>query len=548
MARIVETTDAPETVATSYLMQVGDEFYGKASKGAADWVAVHLEAGHTYTFGAVGIGALNTGVTNTKLFLHDSAGAAISGAFDDNGGPGRSSSLTFTAAASGTYFVEVKSLAGAFQGDYGLALTEGNRVSFGVDMGAAELYRLGLSWAATPQTATTVTWGFRYSGPATDASGDAAPFHQLTLAQQHATEYALANFADVANITFQQVHPGGFTNQATILVGAYTSTSDGAGAYAMYPGSTLAGSSAGDLWINTDSVNGGKIAMGSYSQFVFLHELGHAMGLAHPGDYNAAPGVTITYDNSAQFAEDSAQYTVMSYFDAIDTEAGAPKHYADTLMMYDIYALQQLYGVNTATHAGNDTYGFRATVGGAYDFATNKTPLLCIWDGAGKDTLNLSGFTQAQRIDLNAGHFSDVGGYKGNVSIALGCSIENAVGGSGSDVITGNAGINRLFGRGGDDTLIGGAGADRLTGDGGADTFVFSAGSGKDIVTDFDSVLDVLSLAASLWGGGVKTAADVVHDFARMVNNHVVLDFGADEISLVNLHSTTGLAGHILIE
>lgn len=545
MARLIETSDAPETVLTPYMMQVGDEFFGKTSVGRSDWVGVTLVAGHTYTFGSVGLGARKTGVTNTELFLHNASGSAI--AFDDNSGPGKSSSLTFTATTSGTYFIEVKSLAGVAEGSYGLALTEGSRVSYGVEMGAAELYRPGLSWAAAPQTATTVTWGFRFSGPATDASGDAAPFHRLTLAQQHATEYALANFSEVANITFQQVNPGGFTNQATILVGAYTSTSDGAGAYAMYPGSTLASAGAGDLWINTDSVNGSKIAMGSYSQFVFLHELGHAMGLAHPGDYNAAPGVTITYDNSAQFSEDSAQYTVMSYFDAIDTEAGAPKSYADTLMMYDIYALQQLYGVNSAAHAGNDSYGFRSTVGGAYDFTANKTPLLCIWDGAGKDTLNLSGFSQAQRIDLNAGHFSDVGGYKGNVSIALGCVIENAVGGAGSDVIIGTSGINRLFGRGGDDTLIGSGGNDRLTGDGGADTFVFSAGSGKDIVNDFDGVLDVLSLASSLWGGVVKTAADVVSDFARMVDTHVVLDFGADEIALVNLHSTTGLAGHILI-
>lgn len=546
MARIIETTDAPESVATSYLMQVGDEFLGRTSAGRSDWVGVTLLAGHTYTFGAVGLGAVKSGVTNTALYLHNSTGSAI--AFDDNGGPGKSSSMTFTAVTGGTYFVEVKSIAGAVEGSYGLAMTEGNRVSFGVELGAAELYRPGLSWAATPQTATTVTWGFRSSGPATDASGDASPFFRMTAAQQHATEYALANFSDVANITFQQVNPGGFTNKATILVGGYTSTTDGSGAYAMYPGSTLAGSSAGDLWINTHWVNGNKIAMGSYSQFVFLHELGHAMGLAHPGDYNAAPGVTITYDNSAQFAEDSEQYTVMSYFDAVDTESAAPQHYADTLMMYDIYALQQLYGVNTATHAGNDTYGFRSKLGGAYDFSANKAPLLCIWDGAGKDTLNLSGFTQAQKIDLNAGHFSDVGGYKGNVSIALGCSIENAVGGVGADAIIGNAGVNRLFGRNGDDTLTGGAGADFLTGDGGADTFVFGAGSGRDTVNDFDNALDVLRLAASLWGGVVKTAAEVVEEFSRIVNTHVVLDFGADEIALVNLHSTTGLAGHILID
>ena len=60
--------------------------------------------------------------------------------------------------------------------------------------------------------------------------------------------------------------------------------------------------------------------------------------------------------------------------------------YPDTLMLFDIYALQQIYGANTATRAGNSTYGFNSNVGGVYDFTTNTIPALCIWDGAGIDT------------------------------------------------------------------------------------------------------------------------------------------------------------------
>ena len=68
------------------------------------------------------------------------------------------------------------------------------------------------------------------------------------------------------------------------------------------------GSQDGDLWINDTYVSETVITLGSYDNYVFLHELGHAMGLAHPGDYNASSGVSLAYKNSAQFKQDSGQF------------------------------------------------------------------------------------------------------------------------------------------------------------------------------------------------------------------------------------------------
>ncbi|MGV8986129.1 MAG: M10 family metallopeptidase C-terminal domain-containing protein [Cypionkella sp.] len=545
MAMLFETSDAPSTKATLYQLSAGDEFRGKLSVGGSDWLAVSLTAGETYTFGAVGMGAGNGGVLDPRLVLHGPLGWAVFA--DDDSGPGLSSSLTFTAKTTATFYLDVRSLSGPANADYGIAMTMGDRVSYGVALGAAELYRESLSWAPTPATATTVTWGFRLTGPAADASGAVSDFYKLTAPQQLAAEHALASYSSVSNISFQQINPNGYTNSATILIGAYQSATDGAGAYAYYPGSTGTSSSDGDLWINDKWVSKTDLSFGTYSNWVFLHELGHAMGLSHPGDYNAAPGVSVTYQNSAQFVEDSSQYTVMSYFDATETQSAVPHHYADTLMMYDIYAIQQLYGVNSDANAGRTVYGFHSTVDGAYDFSVNKSPLLCIWDGSGRDVLDLSGFKQAQMIDLRSGSFSDVGGYKGNVSIAVGCWIENAVGGSGSDLITGNWKANRIQGRAGDDTIVGGAGNDTLTGNLGADTFVFAKGCGKDTITDFGGALEQLSLSSSLWGGTDLTASQVASHYGKIVDAHVVLDFGSDEISILTMRAVSALEAHILI-
>ena len=545
MTTIIETTDAASSTATLYAMLAGDVFIGNLSQGATDWIAVTLVAGHTYSFGSVGLGAAGSGVTDPWLRLHAANGNAL--VQNDDGGPGLCADMSFTATASGTYYIEVKSLSGAIDGEYGLVVTQGNRPSYDAELGAAVIYREGITWAATPGTAVALTWGVRQAGPALDASGNPAPFSQLSAAQIAATEAALANFAEVGNLSFTRVNPGGTTNNATLLVGGYASNSDGSGAYAQFPGSTAGSSPDGDVWINNHWVSMTSLPVGSYDYFVFLHELGHAMGLDHPGDYNAAPGETITYNNAAQFVEDSQQFSVMSYFNAIDTEADSPTTYSDTLMLYDIYAIQEMYGVNLTTRSGNDTYGFHATLGGAYDFTVNNDPLLCIWDGAGIDTLDLSGFGGRQIIDLNDGAFSNVGGFTGNLSIAVGAAIENAVGGRGSDKIYGNELANWLRGGKGFDILVGAGGNDRMTGNAGADRFIFAGSYGRDRITDFSTTNDLLSLSSDLWGGGVMTASEVLASFAEIRNGSVVLDFGTDELTLKGVSATTGLADNILI-
>jgi serralysin len=204
----------------------------------------------------------------------------------------------------------------------------------------------------------------------------------------------------------------------------------------------------------------------------------------HPGDYNKAPGEVITYEGHAEYREDTAQYSVMTYF--AETHTGADYHgfYPAAPQLHDIAAAQRLYGANMDTRTGATTYGFNSNADRPWFSAANaSSPMIfCAWDAGGLDVFNFAGYALDQRIDLGQGRFSNVGALTGNVSIAFGAVIEDAIGGSGDDTIignssanalTGNAGNDSLSGFGGSDTLKGGTGADRLDGGAGSDTVVF---------------------------------------------------------------------------
>ena len=159
------------------------------------------------------------------------------------------------------------------------------------------------------------------------------------------------------------------------------------------------------------------------------------------------------------------------------------KDYVTTPQMADIYAIQSIYGANANTRLGDTTYGFNSNAGALFDFALyNGTPAFTIYDSGGlNDTLDTSGYSTNQIINLNPGQWSSIGvnnnnniANVNNIGIYLTTIIENAIGGTGNDTITGNGAANILDGGAGNDTLNGGAGVNSLIGGLGNDTFVLS--------------------------------------------------------------------------
>jgi serralysin len=325
----------------------------------------------------------------------------------------------------------------------------------------------------------------------------------LNAAEQFLAQTAMQGWSEVANINFVQTSGAAnitFTHNGTMQ--AYT-TGNWSGTGAIISQTVNISTD----WVTTDGgANDGKTGIDSYAYQTYIHEIGHALGLGHQGPYNG----TASYSTNAVYANDTWQYSIMSYF-VEQNYSGSSNRYVITPQMADIYAVGLMYGAATSTRTGDTVYGFNSNAGAVFNFALySPATALTIYDSGGNDTLDVSGYSSAQTIDLHPGSFSSVGGLVNNIGIALNAVIEKAIGGAGADRLIASDTGSQLLGGGGSDTLIGGAGNDRLyggsgvdnlTGGGGVDTFVFllgdsSAASGlHDRITDFGSGVDLIDLS-----------------------------------------------------
>jgi serralysin len=333
-------------------------------------------------------------------------------------------------------------------------------------------------------------------------------------------------------------------------------------AYSDYTGDSHTDVDDGDIgsaeiWLNTSrhDVQEGTLNYGTGFGNVYLHEIGHSLGLSHPGSYNHHA----TYAGDAEYAQDTNQFTVMSYFSA-GADGSAADHGADpsnpydppnpsnpsnpfkpfsaaTPLLHDIAAIQAMYGADMTTRTGDTVYGFNSNAGrGAFDFTKNIHPIIAIWDAGGNDTLDTSGFSNSQTIDLHVNLpaeedpvFSSVGGLSLNIAIAYNVVIENAIGGSGDDKITGNSAANRLEGRAGNDELDGLAGADIMIGGQGDDTYT----------VDIAEHWDPLTHTYFFGGDQVIEAANEGYDVVSSTVSYALPD-NVEELGLIG----SGLNGY----
>lgn len=405
-------------------------------------------------------------------------------------------------------------------------LCESQQLSYGASAATADL---ASPVAATPeagsigpnflasQTATSSQningvlsgdkWGslnLKYSFPTLTSQYEAGitetgnNFGVATVGLQAATRYAMGLVSQYTNMTFSEV-----SGSTAADIRSAFSDSASPTAYAYYPGNYT---EAGDIWYSSTYPEYSNPIKGQYGMATVIHELGHALGLKHGHETGGVSNVAL------DTAHDQMEFSIMTY----RSYQGGPSTgysnelngYAQTYMMFDIAALQTMYGANFNTNSGNTTYRWDATTGEmSIDGVGQGAPggnriFMTLWDGNGNDTYDFSNYSNALTVDLRPGSYSITsatqianlgGGHSadGNIFNALQFNgdvrslIENAIGGAGNDTIAGNQA---------DNTLNGGAGNDALYGFDGDDTFIggFVSGGGTN----------------QLWGGNGSDTAD----------------------------------------
>jgi len=347
------------------------------------------------------------------------------------------------------------------------------------------------------KTPVTVTFSFPTQLPSSYTGEDAAEWKAFSTEQQTATRSVLSLLQQQTNITFVEV-PDTATEFGTMRFSNNRQASSAG--YAMMPNSNGKDTDA-DTWIAIGSDEG--LQIGTYNWLTLVHEIGHAVGLNHPGNYNAGEvRNNIEVGNFLSVHEDAFFNSIMSY-------RQSAQFINDTWFMpYDMLALRYLYGTKAFATQDN-VYKYKDDAG------LNASNIV---DDGGVDTLDFSEVTSAVTVNLTPGAYSSVGKTSSgaatlaNLTTSFDAVIENVIGTAGADIIAGNTAANIITGGAGDDKVDGATGIDTLKLAGAKSAYILTKTTTGFTIQDnsgADGTDTVLNVERLVFSDGNKLALDL---------------------------------------
>ena len=319
-------------------------------------------------------------------------------------------------------------------------------------------------------------------------------WQNLNSSQKNATREIMEELNKIIKVQLVE-----FPNEEGMIRLNIVNMKEGVAGFAYYPRADIGGDIfLSDEFNNRDSEYDFELNQGENGFLTIAHELGHALGLQHPVESPLVDTITDNTNHSimsyTSINDKSANFSINGSKIIFETKNISPNLYS----LYDVSALQAIYGANTDT----------ATEDNVYQMSYTDYEIKTIWDAGGRDKIDLSSTKGSSTIDLHGGTINSADQYstnqiitihqqsinkssvddwikaqilelansnhlytgEGNLSIAQGVIIEDISTGSGDDKITDNK-VNNIIltGKGDDKIYIGAGGKDYVDGGAGND-------------------------------------------------------------------------------
>ena len=334
MATITETnSDAGATPnETTYSLALGDIFQGSLGPDDdSDLIAIQVSVG---TIVDISLTAPNS----VSIDLLDSDGNhLVDGAPNSSG-----AKIIFELPTGGAYYIRAQGDVTGSEGNYEIALTE-NTVPIGT----------------YDEVATYLAEGYRdgRGSVAFDVvQGDALTVNLTELSDHHQrlATWALEAWTQVTGIRFVPV-----TDDSADITFDNTDGDISRGSFIVMNGTIQEG------FVSLAAGDGDR--SDNHTLFNLMHEIGHALGMGHPGPYDSTStgNRDFYFGIHNVFLIDSNQTTLMSYFSQpLNTYLNTNRAISSTPMIADILAIQDLYNVSESANTGDTVYGYDSNLDG----------------------------------------------------------------------------------------------------------------------------------------------------------------------------------------